>query len=102
RISDCEIVLNRLAEQIDGGDGIVLLQLHRGANCGNKIPLHNSVQWRFLAEFVCEPFGFVRPPRPGERESQNHSLVSIQFTLKCLILSFASLDYVARLSVLTG
>ena len=42
-LANPEIVRNRLAEQINGGGGIVLLQLDRGANCGNKISLHSSV-----------------------------------------------------------
>ena len=42
---------------------------------------------------VCEPFGFLGSPRPGERESQNHSLVSLQLTLQRLVLEFARRGY---------
>ena len=78
--------------------GSCCLQLDRGADGGNKIFLHDSIQWCFLADFVCEPFGFDDSPGPRERESQNHSVATLQFALERLLLGFVRLDYPARLS----
>src|ERR1700747_592091 len=102
RLGDREVVADGAAEQINGGGGIVLLQLDRGTNWGNKKLLHKSVQWRFLSDFLCDPIGVLGFPRAGKRKSQYHFPVSFQLTLKSLVLGLARLDGPARLSVPKG
>jgi hypothetical protein len=78
---------------------MALLQFDGGTYRRNKIFLHDSIQWCFLADFVHKPLGFLSSPRPSERESQNHSIATLQVALTHPALDFVRLDYPARLRV---